>query len=212
MAVREFTARDGRRWRAWDVSPEAIEPMTRAEDYLADCFRDGWVVFETFDGTDKRRLCPPPYAWEYRSDANLEDLLMRAEVLLPRGQVRVRGDSVIPADLPPSVPLEVADEIPRDIDGGIDMRYLGIVRSFRYPKGDVWRASVFEENPDSPLVLRFASESHIIDLADWPNDWADMTDEQLVALMQKGRSSVERRRRERPRSGPEDPQPGAGAH
>lgn len=211
MAVREFMARDGRRWRAWDVLPEAIEPLTRAEDYLADCFRDGWVVFETIDGSDKRRLCPPPYGWEHRSDANLEDLLMRAEVLLPRGQVRVRGDSIIPADLPPSVPLEVADEIPRDIDGDIDMRFLGVVRSFRYPEGEVWRASIVEEGPDRPLVLRFASESHIIDVIDWPGNWSDMTDGQLVALMQKGRSSVERRRRERPQRGPDDPQPGAGA-
>jgi hypothetical protein len=202
MAVREFTARDGRRWRAWDVAPETVEPLTRAEDYLADCFRDGWVVFETIDGRDKRRLCPPPYAWEHRSDANLDDLLMRAEVLRPRGQVRVRGDVVIPADLPPTVPLEVVKAIPRDIDGDIDMRYLGVVRSFRYPEGEVWRASVVEDNPDSPLVLRFSSESHTIDLVGWPNDWADRTDEQLIALMQRGRSTVERRRRERP---PRDP-------
>lgn len=211
MAVREFTARDGRRWRAWDVSPEAVEPLTRAEDYLADCFRDGWVVFETVDGSDKRRLCPPPYAWEHRSDANLEDLLDRAEILRPRGQVRVRGEEIIPADLPPSVPVEVAADIPRDLEGDIDMRYLGVVRSFRYPGGEVWRASVVEDNPDVPLVLRFSSESHTIDLTDWPNDWADMDNAQLIALMEKGRSSVERRRRERPPGDPDDHHPGSGA-
>lgn len=211
MAVREFTARDGRRWRAWDVSPEAVEPLTRAEDYLADCFRDGWIVFETFDGSDKRRLCPPPYAWEHRSDANLEDLLLRAEILRPRGAVRVRGDAVIPADLPPSVPLDVVADIPRDVDGDIDMRYLGVVRSFRYPGGEVWRASVVDDNPDAPLVLRFSSESHSIDLTDWPNDWADLPSAQLIALMQKGRSSVERRRRERPATDPDDRRTDPGA-
>lgn len=204
MAVREFTAQDGQRWRAWDVSPEAVEPLTRAEDYLADCFRDGWVVFETLDGSGKRRLCPPPYGWEHRSDANLEDLLDRAEILLPRGEVRVRGDEVIPADLPPTVPTEVVADIPRDVDGDIDMRYLGVIRSFRYPGGEVWRASVVDDNPDAPLVLRFSSESHTIDLTDWPNDWADMTNAQLIALMQRGRSSIERRRRERPPPGPDD--------
>ena len=211
MAVREFTARDGRRWRAWDVSPEAVEPLTRAEDYLADCFRDGWIVFETFDGSDKRRLCPPPYAWEHRSDANLEDLLLRAEILRPRGAVRVRGDAVIPADLPPSVPLDVVADIPRDVDGDIDMRYLGVVRSFRYPGGEVWRASVVDDNPDAPLVLRFSSESHTIDLTDWPNDWADLPSAQLIALMQKGRSSIERRRRERPATDPDDRRTDPGA-
>lgn len=211
MAVREFTAGDGRRWRAWDVSPDAVEPLTRAEDYLADCFRDGWVVFETVDGRDKRRLCPPPYAWEHRSDANLEDLLERAEVLRPRGGVRIRGDEVIPADLPPSVPAQVVADIPRDVDGDIDMRYLGVVRSFRYPGGEVWRASVVDDNPDVPLVLRFSSESHSIDLTDWPTDWADMPNAQLVALMQKGRSSVERRRRERPPADPGDDRTDSGA-
>jgi hypothetical protein len=211
MAVREFTARDGRRWRAWDVSPESVEPLTRAEDYLADCFRDGWIVFETFDGSDKRRLCPPPYAWEHRSDANLEDLLLRAEILRPRGAVRVRGDAVIPADLPPSVPLNVVADIPRDVDGDIDMRYLGVVRSFRYPGGEVWRASVVDDNPDAPLVLRFSSESHTIDLTDWPNDWADLPSAQLIALMEKGRSSIERRRRERPTTDPDDRRTDPGA-
>lgn len=211
MAFREFTARDGRRWRAWDVSPDAVEPLTRAEDYLADCFRDGWVVFETIDGSDKRRLCPPPYAWEHRSDANLDDLLTRADVLRPRGQLRVRGDTVLPADLPPSVPVEIARAIPRDLDGDIDMRYLGVVRSFRYPEGEVWRASVVEENPDSPLVLRFSSESHTIDLTSWPNDWADRTDEHLIALMEEGRSTVERRQGDRSSPGPsgQRPEPGA---
>jgi hypothetical protein len=198
MAVREFTAGDGRRWRAWDVTPESVEPQTKAEDYLADCLRDGWVVFETFDASEKRRLCPPPYAWEHRSDANLEDLLERAEILRPRGEVRVRGNEIIPADLPPSVPLEVAAEIPRDVEGDIDMRYLGVVRSFRYPGGEVWRATVIEQHPDIPLVLRFSSESHTIDVTEWPTDWADMSNSQLVALMQTGRSSIERRRRERP--------------
>jgi len=211
MAVREFTARDGRRWRAWDVSPESVTPLTRAEDYLADCFRDGWVVFETIDGSEKRRLCPPPYAWDHRSDANLDDLLMRAEVLRPRGQLRVRDDAIFPADLPPNVPLRMVADVPRDLDGDIDMRYLGVVRSFRFPEGEVWRASVVEDNPDAPLVLRFSSESHIIDLTTWPSDWADRTDDQLIALMKQGRSSIERRRRDRQSNGPDDPQPDAGA-
>jgi len=211
MAVREFTTPDGRQWRAWDISPSAIEPLTKAEDYLADCYRDGWLVFETLDGSEKRRLCPTPYAWEHRTDANLDDLLMRAEVVRPRGQLRIRGDMVVPADLPPTVPLGDVADIPRDLDGDIDMRYLGIVRSFQFPEGEVWRASIVEKNPDTPLVLRFASASHTIDLTDWPSDWADLTGERLVALMEAGRSSFERRRGGRRSNDSDDPQPDAGA-
>lgn len=211
MAVRDFMTPDGRQWRAWDVLPASIEPLTKAEDYLADCYLDGWVVFETRDGSEKRRLYPPPYAWEHRSDANLTDLLMRAEVVRPRGQLRVRGDAVIPADLPPTIPLGLVANIPRDMDGDIDMRYLGIVRSFQDLAGETWRASIVEKNPDTPLVLRFASPSHTIDLTDWPSDWADFTDERLVALMQAGHSSIDRRRGERRSLDPDDPQPDAGA-
>lgn len=193
MAVREFAARDGRRWRVWDVAPESIEPLTRAEDYLADCYRDGWVVFESFDGSGKRRLYPPPYGWEHRTDDQLEDLLDRAEILQPRRQVRFRGDDVIPADLPPSVPLRVVDEIPRDRDGDIDLRYLRVVRSFAYPRDVVWRATVVDTDRDAAPVLRFASESQIVDLPTWPKDWVDSNDDRLVTLLkeaQRGGSSA----------------------
>ena len=194
MAVREFTAHDGRAWRAWDVTAESLKPLTRAEDYLADCYRDGWVVFETMDGKEKRRLCPPPYAWDQRSDADLEHLLARAETLRPRGGIRVRGDAVFPADLPPNIPKALADEMPRDFEGEIDMRYLGVVRSFTYPGGGTWRASVIDVDPDMPLVLRFSSGTHSIDLTEWPADWVDLTSDQLVALLRDGRSQQERRR------------------
>ena len=192
MAVREFTARDGRRWRAWNVAPESIEPLTRSEDYLADCYRDGWVVFESFDGAGKRRLYPPPYGWEHRTDEQLEDLLERAEILQPRHQIRFRGDHVIPADLPPSVPLRIADEIPRDREGDLDLRYLRVVRSFAYPRDVVWRATVVETDRDAEPVLRFASESRIVDLPNWPKDWVDSSDDRLVSLLkeaERGRAS-----------------------
>jgi hypothetical protein len=210
MAVREFTAGDGRRWRAWDVTPESIEPLTRAEDYLADCYRDGWLVFESFDGADKRRLYPPPYGWDHRSDAQLEDLLGRAEILRPRRQVRFRGDSVIPADLPPSVPPRIIDEIPRDVEGDIDMRYLRVVRSFAYPRDEVWRASVVELDPDSAPVLRFASESRVVDLVRWPKDWVDSSDDRLIELLRDAQAAAARRPNAplRPR---DDTNPGASA-
>jgi hypothetical protein len=76
MAVREFSDRNGRPWRAWEVRPEAIHPVTRAEDYLTDCYLVGLIVFETPSGDEKRRLCPWPKNWAtfadeiHRRDAN----------------------------------------------------------------------------------------------------------------------------------------------
>jgi hypothetical protein len=168
-------------------------------------------VFETLDGRQKRRLCPPPYAWAQRSEQDLEALLMRAETLLPRGQVRVRDDVLLPADLPPNVPMDIADAMPRDFDGGLDMRYLGVVRSFRFPGGEIWRASVVELDPDMPLILRFSSATHSIDLTSWPPDWIDLTDEQLVALLREGASTRDRRRDPPPARRHDDPRPDADA-
>src|SRR5687767_9303959 len=54
MSVREFRDDAGRRWRAWDIKPEEVRPVTRAEDYLADCYVTGWIVFETLSGSEKR--------------------------------------------------------------------------------------------------------------------------------------------------------------
>src|SRR5688500_17711666 len=79
MAVKEFQDKEGRAWRVWEIRPEAIHPVTRAEDYLSDCFTVGWLVFETHAGDDKRRLCPYPKAWPRATDKQLEVLLADAE-------------------------------------------------------------------------------------------------------------------------------------
>jgi hypothetical protein len=202
--VREFRDRRGREWRAWEVSPESIQPQTKAEDYLSDCFRGGWVVFETVDGLDKRRLCPPPYGWEERTEADLERLVERAEVLRPRGGKHRR--SARPADLPPSIPPDMAERMPRDRDGNLDMRYLGVVRSFLYPGGQVWRASVVaRDDDDEAPVLRFSCDSHCVDLTEWPHGWVDLNDEQLVELLRVGDSLGDRRRDQPPRRRYDDP-------
>jgi hypothetical protein len=190
--VREFTDREGRLWRAWEVHPEAIYPLTRAEDYLAGCYRDGWLVFETADGQDKRRLCPPPYAWDQRGEEELAKLVDRAERLRPVGAKRPRGAA--PADLPPSIPPDIAVRMPRDTDGNLELRYLGVVRSFRYPGGQVWRVRVVGHDDDAHApVLRFASDTHSIDLSEWPVEWADLSDDDLAELLRVGESIQERR-------------------
>jgi hypothetical protein len=194
MAVREFKDRSGREWRAWEVTPESIHPLTKAEDYLADCYRGGWLVFETVDGLEKRRLCPPPYAWDQRSDKDLRELLERAETLKARNSPRPRFVGLA-ADIPPNVPVEVAEKMPRDSAGNLDMRYLGVVRRFTYPGGEQWKACVVApEDANATPVLRFTCATHSIDVTAWPADWVDFTDEQLVLLMREGTPLKDRRR------------------
>lgn len=188
MAVREFATRDGRAWRVWAVTPESLHPLTRAEDYLAEYYSDGWIVFETLDGKEKRRLYPPPHGWEHRTDSGLESLLARADILRPRALPRVRGDDVLPADLPPSLPKPLADAMPRDGEGNLDTRYLGVVRSFEYPRGQTWKVSITERDPDLLPVLRFVSATQTIDLADWPAEWIDLDSGGLGRLLRGARS------------------------
>lgn len=190
--MREFRDRHGRHWRVWEVIPEAIHPLTKAEDYLAECYRDGWLAFETLDGVDKRRLCPPPYAWDQRTEEDLAQLAERAERLRPAGGTRPRTSG--PADLPPSAPSNVVATIPRDEEGNLDSRYLGVVRTFLYPGGQVWRAHVVApDDLDTPSVLRFSSDTHVIDLTEWPADWLDLRDSALLELLHIGKSMQERR-------------------
>ena len=201
--MREFRDERGRQWRAWEVHPDAIHPQTKAEDYLADCFRDGWLVFETVDGLDKRRLCPPPYAWEQRMDEDLARLVERAEILRP--PARRRSYAAGAADLPPSIAPDIAAAMPRDAQGNIDTRYLGVVRSFAYPGGEVWRARVVLPTDNEPPVLRFATDTHCIDLAEWPAEWMDLSDADLAELLRIGKSLADRRRDVTPHRRHDDP-------
>ena len=95
MAVREFTDRAGREWRAWDVAPDELSPRTKDEDYLAQLYHTGWIVFETRAGDDKRRLFPIPPGWAELPDSELGVLLDKAERVLqrkPRAEKDARGE------------------------------------------------------------------------------------------------------------------------
>jgi hypothetical protein len=157
MPVREFVDSSGVEWRAWEVTPDAIYPPTRGEDYLADCYQLGWVILETKSGDRRVRLCPIPRDWQRLSAEALEALLPQAEVL--------------PA---------------RTASGRSSIADMAVVRSFRYPGGRVWTAAL-TPHPTSPgqRVLRFSGSARVIDVEDWPDDWADQPDEQLVALLRR---------------------------
>jgi hypothetical protein len=173
MAVREFRDATGRGWRAWDVKPEAIHPPTKAEDYLAECYTTGWIVFETMSGDDKRRLAPYPSTWTEESEEGLRRLLARAEKILP---YKVRSQRQ-PAEQSP-LATTPSDEA--------DVTDLAVTRTFRYPGGRIWTVSVIEhpESGGSP-VLRFQAGTRSIDLKKWPKAWADEQDERLAELLRE---------------------------
>ena len=157
MAVREFVDSRGTEWRAWEVTPDAISPPTRGEDYLADCYQLGWVVMETRTGDKRVRLCPIPRNWQQLSDQALGELLRHGEVL--------------PA---------------RTASGREPIADMAVVRSFRYPGGRVWTASVTPHPTRlDARVLRFSAGARSIDLTDWPSDWADLPDEQLIGMLRR---------------------------
>jgi hypothetical protein len=72
-AIREFTDRDAKQWRVWAVTPSYSRGSKR-ESPLGE-FEDGWLVFETLDGRERKRLPHFPANWRTMSDAKLQELL-----------------------------------------------------------------------------------------------------------------------------------------
>src|SRR2546423_12916109 len=180
MAVREFTDENGRKWLAWDIRPEAIHPVTKAEDYLADCYVTGWIVFETKVGDQKRRLCPWPTRWAEGTEEDLRMLLRRAEIV-PDHKLQAEREIVPDFELDPAkAPLaEAASQAP-------DVTDLHVVRTFRYPGGRFWTVSVIPRPEDGgPPVLRFAAGMRSIDLRRWRKDWAGQPEEILVWMLRR---------------------------
>ena len=219
MAVREFTDSGGRDWRVWDVMPHSIHPQTKTEDYLALMYQTGWLVFETKTEDEKRRLADFPADWSELSSQGLETLLGRAEVIPPRklrALRQARGEEAArQQDRAAQRANELADMAPaagppRAPEEEPDLTDLGVVRTFRYPGGRFWTVCVIRRpEAGGPPVLRFTAGARDIDLRDWPKDWPDYRDEQLVELLRRAAP-----RRPGPQSGPgvprrrwDDPRP-----
>ena len=179
MAVREFADEQGKAWRVWCILPEAIHPVTRAEDYLADCYQLGWLVFETTTSSEKRRLCPFPRDWETADEQTLRALLHQSEEVRPR---RSSGARVMDSDaLRPKTPAIEVDDAAEEKP---DLTDLTVVRTFRYPGGRIWSAAIA---PHSDIavgpVLRFTAGARTIDLERYPRDWPDLPDDSLIDLL-----------------------------
>lgn len=180
MAVREFTDSSGRQWRAWDIKPESIHPQTKAEDYLADCYITGWIVFETVAGDEKRRLCPWPIRWASESEEGLRELLGQAELVPPH---KMRAERLPVIEWPSPSAMAAAPEA----EEKPDITDLNVVRSFRYPGGRLWTVSVVSyPERGGPPVLRYTAGVRSIDLRTWPKDWADQHDDRLVTMLRLG--------------------------
>lgn len=80
MGLVIFTDGHGTRWRAWQVDT----PVARA--HLMDAsFRNGWLVFEREDGSERRRLAQVPEDWASLSPARLAQLCKVATPAPSRG-------------------------------------------------------------------------------------------------------------------------------
>lgn len=177
MAVREFRDDSGRKWKAWDIKPEKIHPVTRAEDYLADCYITGWIVFETASGDEKRRLCPWPRRWTQESEQGLRKLLEQAEPVPPH---KLWAERQTPGE---SLSAGAVAEIAKERDA-LDVTDLAVVRTFRYPGGRLWTVCVVAHPEDGgPPALRFTAGARHIDLRSWPKAWLDEPDDRLAEML-----------------------------
>lgn len=106
MALRDFKDSRGVTWTAWDIPParayhrradqdrrvRAVEGYTpdrrtgedRRRRELPRQLLEGWLCFES--EVEKRRLVPPPPAWDRASESELE-ALCAAAVPQPKRQV-----------------------------------------------------------------------------------------------------------------------------
>lgn len=192
MPLREFTNPKGEHWKVWDITPERLHPSTRDGDYLQG-FVDGWLVFETIDGRDKRRLYPVPVSWEELSDEALDLLCEQAEsVKSGGGRPRQASPRAAAADADGDAAhtgdASIDQPASREMSGA---RARPTARTFHYPGGRVWTVAEqyiqlrnrMGEPLDARTVLRFTSGMRSLDLLAWPPDWASYSDDELADLL-----------------------------
>ena len=169
MAVREFTDSRGVDWRAWDVTPTHMHPVTRGEDYMAN-LQDGWLVFES--GREKRRLeAPYPGNWNVLPIPELEELCRRAS---PVRRVREKTNS----GQRRAISAQEIERVAIEQEGGRV--------TFRSPAGREWTVRIHEcldRGGEPEMVLRFTADDIVVELPTWPESWRDASVEEFALMM-----------------------------
>jgi len=149
MALREFTDKNGRGWRAWDVTASTIHPATRSEDFMRD-FLDGWLTFESLDGEAKCRLTPIPRGWESASEEQLEEWLHAAATV--RGERTSGPHGRTAAEAIAAAEAAAHDEAQRAAEPPGGERQMAFARTFRYPGGRYWSVAEWggSDHADAP--------------------------------------------------------------
>ena len=92
MGLVMFKDAAGTRWRVWHVET----PSTRA--HLMDAsFRNGWLVFETEDGSERRRLSQVPEDWAHLASDHLARLCAIAVAAAPARSISTLTTLQMPA-------------------------------------------------------------------------------------------------------------------
>ena len=185
MAVREFTDPSGRMWRAWEIKPSSR--LRQIDRQSFDRHQLGWIVFQTPDASEKRRL-PHPYPpeWAQLSDLDLVALLTNA-VPATASRLARGGRSTT---TPPLFDAPAGGHATSPTPGVPSAHRTGdeprVVRSFRFPGGRLWSVYVAAHpRGGGPPVLRFAAGARTVDLKEWPPDWAVSSPDGLAALLRQ---------------------------
>jgi hypothetical protein len=177
---------------------------------------ESWIVFETADGREKRRLLAYPERWAELDEPELHGLLasagaVRPSRLSPEGGPqsearRMHAESVSRAVLTDTTVAVGNTTTTVRAATPVSER---VARSFRYPGGRLWSVCVVRRPAGGgPALLRFSAGARHLDLHEWPEDWPTYTDERLVHLVRsvprapQGDSraaTVHRRRHDDPR-------------
>ena len=137
--------------------------------------------------------------------------MQKAEVVPPRKlrtEKRATGNAAVKAMDAAAEFAEKAVESPEDVrdvprEETPDVTDLSVLRTFRYPGGRIWAVCVAQHRKGGgPPVLQFAAGARHINLEEWPKDWADYPDEELVNLLRRaapraksGRSATDTHKR-----------------
>ena len=187
MGSRQFTDEAGRVWVAWNVTPVPRHGRPAAA---------GWVVFETADGREKRRLLASPDGWDEMAETELHIMLASAAAARPSKLTFEPARSGDPRGAGPSMSGEgsvaTRSEAPATTLAAPEgaghpsaaVPSERMVRSFRYPNGRLWSVCVVRRpaGGGEPL-LRFSAGARHLDLHDWPEDWVACSEARLVALV-----------------------------